>query len=76
MAAACAGGIIRNHPFVDGNKRTAFAVAASFLEVNGQELIAEEAEAAVVVWRFAAGEVSEEELVHWLRRNSAESESR
>jgi death-on-curing protein len=71
LAAAYARGIVQNHPFVDGNKRTAFVVAVSFLDLNGQELLAPEAEAAVVFLRLAAGELSETELAEWLRRNSA-----
>jgi death-on-curing protein len=71
LAAAYARGIVQNHPFVDGNKRTAFVVAVSFLDLNGQELAASEAEAAVVFLRLAAGELSEAELAAWLRRNSA-----
>jgi death-on-curing protein len=71
LAAAYARGIVQNHPFVDGNKRTAFVVAVSFLDLNGQELLAPEAEAAVAFLRLAAGELSEAELAEWLRRNSA-----
>lgn len=71
LAAAYAGGIVRNHPFVDGNKRTAFVVAVSFLNLNGEDVAADEAEAAVVFLRFAAGQLSEEKLAEWLRRNSA-----
>jgi death on curing protein len=71
LAAAYARGITQNHPFVDGNKRTAFVVAVSFLDLNGQELSASEAEAAVVFLRLAADEFSEEELAEWLRRNAS-----
>ena len=69
LAAAYASGISQNHPFVDGNKRTAFLVAATFLDLNGQELKAPEAEAAVVFLRLAAGEFSEAELAEWFRGN-------
>jgi death-on-curing protein len=62
LAAAYARGITQNHPFVDGNKRTAFVVAAAFLDLNGQELRAPEAEAAVAFLRVAAGEFTEAEL--------------
>jgi death-on-curing protein len=71
LAAAYAGGIARNHPFVDGNKRTAFVVSVAFLDLNGQELKASEAEAAVVFLRLAAGEFSEAELAEWFRRNAS-----
>jgi death-on-curing protein len=70
LAAAYARGITQNHPFVDGNKRTAFVVSAAFLDLNGQELAADEAEAAVVFLRLAAGEFSEAELAQWFRRNT------
>jgi death-on-curing protein len=70
LAAAYARGISQNHPFVDGNKRTAFVVATSFLDLNGQELKAEEAEAAMVFLRLAAGEFSETDLAEWFRHNS------
>jgi death on curing protein len=71
LAASYAEGIVQNHPFVDGNKRTAFVVATSFLDLNGQELAAPEAEAALVFLRLAAGELSESELSVWLRQNSS-----
>lgn len=71
LAAAYARGIVQNHPFVDGNKRTAFVVAVAFLEFNGQELLVEEAEAALIFLRLAAGEFAEAELADWLRRNSS-----
>jgi death-on-curing protein len=70
LAAAYAKGIAQNHPFVDGNKRTAFVVSAAFLDLNGQELTASEAEAAVIFLRLAAGEFSEPELAEWFRRNT------
>jgi death-on-curing protein len=71
LAASYAFGIARNHPFVDGNKRTAFVSAVLFLRLNGQEFSADQAEAAVVFLRLAAGGLSEAELAEWLRRNSA-----
>ena len=70
LATAYARGITQNHPFVDGNKRTAFVVSAAFLDLNGQELKAPEAEAAVVFLRLAAGEFAEAELAEWFRRNA------
>lgn len=69
-AAAYAGGLVRNHPFVDGNKRTALVVAIAFLDLNGRELNAAEAEAAVVFLRLASGDLSDDDLASWLRRNS------
>lgn len=70
LAASYAFGIARNHPFVDGNKRAAFVTAALFLRLNGQALNADQAEAAVVFLRLAAGELSEPELAEWLRPNA------
>lgn len=66
LAAAYACGIAHNHPFVDGNKRTAFVVAAAFLALNGYELVAPEREVAEVFLRVASGELSQEELARWL----------
>lgn len=59
LAAAYAYGIIRNHPFADGNKRTGFLAAYVFLHSNGWELRAREAEAVHVVLALAAGEMDE-----------------
>ncbi len=70
LAASYAYGLARNHPFVDGNKRTAFVASALFLRMNGQQLSASAAEAAVVFIRLAAGEFSEGELAEWFRRNA------
>jgi len=71
LAAAYSGSIVRNHPFVDGNKRTAFVVAVAFLELNGLLLEADEAAAAMTFLRLAAGEISDAELAGWFRENSA-----
>jgi death-on-curing protein len=75
LAASCAFGIARNHPFIDGNKRTAFVASVLFLRMNGQEFLAEQAEAAVVFIRLAAGEFSEVELAEWFRRNASPPEA-
>jgi death-on-curing protein len=71
LAAAYAYGIARGHCFPDGNKRLALAVLDVFLQLNGRELIAPEAEAAVVIRGLAAGEVSEAQLAKWIEENSA-----
>lgn len=71
LAAAYAFGITKNHPFVDGNKRTAFVTTALFLALNGFHLAAREAEATAVMLAFAAGEVSEGELSDWLKAQSS-----
>jgi death on curing protein len=67
IAAAYAFGIARNHPFVDGNKRTAWVVANVFLDLNGLELIFAELEAIQTVGALAAGDLSEDELADWFR---------
>jgi death on curing protein len=69
LSAAYAFGIARNHPFVDGNKRTALVTAAVFLLENGHELVASEAEAVINILALAAGELSEEALADWIRAN-------
>ena len=71
LAAAYAFGIIKNHPFIDGNKRTALVVAFSFLEVNGIETKASEEDAYRVFMDLASGRVSEEELSAWIASNSS-----
>ena len=68
LAAAYAFGIARNHPFVDGNKRTAAVVAETFLVLNGHTLEASDAELVVVFLALASGELSEAELADWFRR--------
>lgn len=71
LAAAYGFAIARGHCFPDGNKRMALAVIDVFLQLNGHELIAPEAEAAVVTRRLAAGEFSEDRLAAWIAANSA-----
>jgi death on curing protein len=71
LAAAYAFGIARNHPFVDGNKRTAAVVSETFLLLNGYELLASDAELAVAFLALAAGELSEEEMADWFRLHIA-----
>jgi death-on-curing protein len=73
LAASYAFGIVRNHPFVDGNKRTAFLTASLFLELNGWSLGAEEPEATAIMLAFASGEVSEDAFANWLRNSSRTS---
>jgi death-on-curing protein len=67
LAAAFAFGIARNHPFADGNKRTAAVVSETFLLINGLSLSASDAELVVAFQELAAGELSEAELAAWLR---------
>lgn len=70
LAGALAFALIRNHPFVDGNKRVGLMSAYTFLLLNGRELRAEEAEAVMVIRDIAAGELGERELTAWLRQRS------
>ena len=67
LAAAYAFGIARNHPFVDGNKRTAWVAARLFLRLNGHALQFREQDAVAIVIALAAGEVSENGVAEWLR---------
>ena len=67
LAASYAFGIARNHPFIDGNKRTAAVVSETFLILNGFRLEASDAEVVVTFLALAAGELSEEELADWFR---------
>ena len=71
LAAAYAKGIIANHPFVDGNKRTAFTVSLTFLKLNGRKLTAPKEDRVLTFWRLAAGEITEEQLAEWFERNTA-----
>lgn len=71
LAAAYAFGVARNHPFVDGNKRTAWVLARLFLALNGEELQFSEAEAVVAMLSLAAGEIGEEAFASWLRERIA-----
>jgi death on curing protein len=69
LAAAYAFGIARNHPFVDGNKRTAFASMIIFLGLNGIDFDVPPQDATVMILSLAAGEVSEESFARWIRDN-------
>jgi death on curing protein len=65
LAAAYAFGIARDHPFVDGNKRTAFITAATFLLLNGFDITPSEKDVVETFLRLAAGELTEEQLAAW-----------
>lgn len=69
FAAAYAFGIARNHPFGDGNKRTAFVAAELFLDLNGYDLIADDASCVMNILRLAAGELGEDQFADWIRAN-------
>lgn len=70
LAAAYAYGIATNHPFVDGNKRTAYVAALTFLRLNGYRLEASATEKYETFIRLASGEMEEMELSDWFRRCS------
>jgi death-on-curing protein len=66
LAACYAGGILRNHPFVDGNKRTAWLLAVTFLDLNGYDVEAAMTDALQAVLAVAAGTLAEEAFAAWL----------
>lgn len=72
LAALYAHGLCKNHPYIDGNKRTAFLAAYTFLGLNGLQLVASEAETAVAMLGLAAGELDEQGFAAWLRANTQE----
>lgn len=67
LAAACGFGIAKNHPLVDGNKRTALVATRTFLLINGYQLSASQAEKYLTFLALAEGSLSEDELAAWLR---------
>jgi death-on-curing protein len=69
LGALYAAGIMRNHPFIDGNKRTGFLAAYAFLYVNGVEIVADEAEVVAQCLSLAASEIDEAEFAAWLRED-------
>jgi death-on-curing protein len=69
LAAKYAAGIVQNHPFVDGNKRTGFVVGVLFLELNGYRFTASEAVAAQAMLELAAGTIDEDGFRDFLRAN-------
>ena len=69
MAASYATGIILNHPFLDGNKRTGFMVAATFLELNGLFFTASEESVVEKTLALAAGKLKEAGYASWLKKN-------
>ena len=70
LAAAYAFGVVKNHPFIDGNKRAGFMAAATFLALNGHLPTATDQEVVETVLALASGEVSEGEFARWLKTNS------
>ena len=70
LAALYAVAIARNHPFVDGNKRTAYVALESFLLLNGVRFRASDAEAVVAMLAMASGEMPDDEFIAWVRLNA------
>lgn len=75
LAAAYAYGIARNHPFLDGNKRTAYVAMELFLLKNGMLLVSNDEDSVIAFLKLAAGELSEDELAAWIRQNSVPAKS-
>ncbi len=70
LAASYASGIVKNPPFVDGNKRAGFMMAAGFIELNGYRFEASEADAVIHTLALAASEMTESAYAAWLETNS------
>ncbi|MBQ1765314.1 MAG: type II toxin-antitoxin system death-on-curing family toxin [Aquincola sp.] len=70
LAAAYGIGLAKNHPFIDGNKRTAFLAVGLFLAVNGQRLVATQADATLTMLDVAAGTLDEPAFAAWIRAHS------
>lgn len=69
LAASYAHGIARNHPFIDGNKRTALIAARTFLLLNGRDFEASQEDKYLTFMRLAEGAISEGQLADWIRQN-------
>ena len=69
LAAAYGFGLARNHPFIDGNKRIAFAAMAMFLTENGFEFVPDKMDSLETIMRLAAGDIEEDELARWFGEN-------
>ena len=67
LAAAYGFGLARNHPFVDGNKRTAFVAVELFLALNGWDVLADDAQCVLTMLALAAGDLGEDDFAQWLR---------
>lgn len=70
LAASFAFGLSRNHPFLDGNKRTSLVVAELFLDLNGFELTATDDQCVTAFLQLAAGDLSEDQLAEWIAAHS------
>lgn len=72
LASIYCSGIVKSHPFIDGNKRTGFMAAYTFLGINGYQLEASEEEAAIQIIALADSRLSDEELTTWLEANCSD----
>ena len=70
LAAAYGYGLAKNHPFIDGNKRTAFVAAELFLALNGSVLTARDADCVMTMLAVASGDLNEADFADWIRRHS------
>lgn len=70
LAAAYGAAIVRNHPFVDGNKRTGFLAAGLLLSLNGHRLQVPQADATLTVFALAAGNIDERTFAAWIRQHT------
>jgi death on curing protein len=75
LAAAYGYGIARNHPFIDGNKRTAFVAVELFLQLNGVRLTASDADCVLTVLQVAAGQLTEESFAAWVRAHTTPAQA-
>lgn len=73
LAAAYCAGVIKNHPFVDGNKRTGLLALHAFLHLNGWRFDPDQAEEVQIILALASGELEEDELARWIERNSRQA---
>jgi death on curing protein len=71
LAASYAFGIAKNHPFIDGNKRTALVASFTFLFINGLKVTSSQDENTTTFMALAAGDLSEESLAEWFRKNTS-----
>jgi death-on-curing protein len=72
LAAALAFGIARNHPFVDGNKRTALVTSRTFLLINGYQINASKEDRLKTFLELAAGQITEDQLAEWFRKHAVQ----
>jgi death-on-curing protein len=70
LAALYAIAIVRNHPFLDGNKRTAYVLLETFLDLNGARFPVSDADVVIAMLKLAAGDTSDEDFIIWVRSNT------